>query len=350
MDLLRHMAVQYDLPWIIGGDFNEILNNEEKEGVPHSDQLIEMFLLASVECSLSDLGFVGNKFTWSNHRSAPYTVCCRLNKVCANSSWVKLHTESFVKHLRYTGSDHVPLLFHIHLPRSQLGETRRRPWRFEAQWIRRFECEDIIKDGWQSSAASDSFERLFHGVDACQMGLRLLMRGGLTNPKKRITELREQVDNLSKGDLTDSVKEELAWLRLELEHMYMDEELYWCQQCKNQWATEGDRNTHFFHAKALKRRRNNSIIGLMDSAGVWKEKMEEVEGIILEYFGSLFQTSSPDPAIIDEILAAVVPVVTLDMNQRLTAPLLSVEITHALYQMSPLKSLGADDFLTVFFS
>lgn len=35
----------------------------------------------------------------------------------------------------------------------------------------------------------------------------------------------------------------MAGMRSELEHLYMDEELFWRQRCKNQWAKEGDRNT-----------------------------------------------------------------------------------------------------------
>lgn len=31
-DLLRLLAGQYNLPWIVGGDYNEILSNEEKQG------------------------------------------------------------------------------------------------------------------------------------------------------------------------------------------------------------------------------------------------------------------------------------------------------------------------------
>lgn len=180
---------------------------------------------------------------------------------------------------------------------------------------------DIIREGWQSSSVSDSFDR---GVEACQLRLRQLIRGGSTNPMKRISEFCDQIDGLSKGALTDQVKEEIARLRLELEHLYMKDALFCRQRCKNKWARERDRNTRFFHAKASKRRRNNSITGLQNSAGVWKEKVEEVEGIILEYFGSLFQTSSPDPSIIDEV-------------------------THAISQLSPLKSPNSDGFPTVFF-
>lgn len=98
-----------------------------------------------------------------------------------------------------------------------------------------------------------------------------------------------------------------------------------------------------------KRWRNNSISGLYNSAGEWQEQGKEVEGIILEYFGSLFKTSNPDPVIIDEILETVVPAVTPDMNHRLTAPFSAVEVNFAISQFSPLKSLGPYGFPAVFF-
>lgn len=150
-----------------------------------------------------------------------------------------------------------------------------------------------------------------------------MIRGSI-NPRKRISEIRASMAELSRGELDDRAKEEMANLRLELEHLYMDEEIFWRQRGKNQWAKEGDRNTRFFHAKASKRKRNNSISGLFNGVGIWTEDMGEVEGIIQEYFGSLFQSSNPDSAVIDEILEAVVPVVTPEMNLCLNMPFSSV--------------------------
>lgn len=128
-------------------------------------------------------------------------------------------------------------------------------------------------------------------------------------------ELREKLDVLGQGIIDQQRKEEMGRCRRELEHLYMDEEIYWRQRCKNQWAKEGDRNTRFFHAKASKRRSNNKIPGLQNQFGEWKDKVEDIEQIIQEYFGTLFQISNPSTELIDEILQNVNPVVTPAMNQ-----------------------------------
>lgn len=122
--LLRHLATQSTLPWIVGEGYNEILSNEENEGgVARLDQLNEMFRLALMDCSLMDLSYEGDKFTWSNNKEAPYTVRCRLDMVCASSAWTTMFPNSFVEHLKYSASDHVPILFHTQRPAPIFGGT-----------------------------------------------------------------------------------------------------------------------------------------------------------------------------------------------------------------------------------
>lgn len=158
-DLLQQLAAHNDLPWVVGGDYNEVLSNNEKEGGnSRNDNLNEMFKLALVDCGLSDLGYVGENFTWTNNRAAPDTVRCRLDRICANASWTTIFPESFVEHLAYPGSDHIPILFHVHRSPLTVGGNRRRPWRFEAQWMSRSECEEIIREAWDSQSANDSVD------------------------------------------------------------------------------------------------------------------------------------------------------------------------------------------------
>lgn len=92
---------------------------------------------------------------------------------------------SFVEHLKYSVSDHVPILFHTQRPAPIFGGDRGRPWRFKARCIRREECEGIIRDSWKERGGGTTFERLFNGVEGCHMGLGLLTRGSGTSPHKR---------------------------------------------------------------------------------------------------------------------------------------------------------------------
>ena len=65
-DLIRGLYRQCSLPWLCGGDFNEILKSPEKSGGqlrPYGQ--MDQFREVLDECNLLDLGYSENKFTWS---------------------------------------------------------------------------------------------------------------------------------------------------------------------------------------------------------------------------------------------------------------------------------------------
>lgn len=58
------------MPWLLGGDFNTILSSSKKKGsVPADPRSMLDFLNFLIEVGLTDLGFEGSQFTWSNHQS-----------------------------------------------------------------------------------------------------------------------------------------------------------------------------------------------------------------------------------------------------------------------------------------
>ena len=72
-----------------------------------------------------------------------------------------------------------------------------------------------------------------------------------------------------------------------------------------------------------------------------------MEGIILKYYSNLFQSSQPTE--FAELIEAVVPKVSQEMNSSLTSELQGVEVFKALKQMYPLKSPGPDGMPPLFF-
>lgn len=228
-----------------------------------------------------------------------------------------------MEHLNFPGSDHVPIILRIHTRLGTRGRTKGRPWRFNAHWIRKEECEAVIREGWESAETPDYFESLFRGLEACQLGLRQWSHDIHNNPRTRIDKLKQQLSDLAMGEQTEQTRKEGEELRAKLEKVYSDDDIFWRQRSKISWAREGDRNTSFFHAAASARKSNNSIRGLFNPAGGWCEKEEEVEAIIMDYFGDLFQSSNPDMAIIDEVLEVMEARVTPEMNEQMTTPVLS---------------------------
>lgn len=67
--------------WLIFGDFNMIINSNEKLGVnPPNLNIIQMFRDTINVCNLNDLGFHVDIFTWANNHECDNShIKCRLD-------------------------------------------------------------------------------------------------------------------------------------------------------------------------------------------------------------------------------------------------------------------------------
>ena len=58
---LRSLALQSSLPWVVAGDFNEVLFHSEYEGVGQRSQAqLDSFREALDVCGLADIGHTGS--------------------------------------------------------------------------------------------------------------------------------------------------------------------------------------------------------------------------------------------------------------------------------------------------
>lgn len=90
------------LPWIVLGDFNEILYNFEKEGGrPRSQSQLQAFHDALSECGLSDMGYEGDMFTWQRGKIRE-----RLDRGVTNVAWNSVHPNAKLTNCEMRKSDH----------------------------------------------------------------------------------------------------------------------------------------------------------------------------------------------------------------------------------------------------
>jgi hypothetical protein len=126
------------------------------------------------------------------------------------------------------------------------------------------------------------------------------------------------------------------------------EETFWRQRSQVAWLKDGDQNTRYFHECASERKRKmNTIHGLLDSSNVWQDDPGEVESIAVEYFQQIYTSSNPSA--IDNVTQLVSPAVTPDMNVNLLLPFSSEEIKFTFFQMRPSKAPGPDGMTFFFF-
>ena len=93
-DNLKSVSDLHSFPWVMAGDFNEVLMGEDKlrgRSVNISRALRFQDCLDS--CRMIDIGFFGTRFTWSNQRPLMNLIQERIDRVFVNAEWNGLFPE-----------------------------------------------------------------------------------------------------------------------------------------------------------------------------------------------------------------------------------------------------------------
>lgn len=98
-ELIRRIREDAQGPLIVFGDFNEILNCNEKEGgIIRQDRDMAAFRDCLDDCGLRDLGYRGSTFTWSRGISPSTIIRERLDHFVACSGWQNIFHVFDVRH------------------------------------------------------------------------------------------------------------------------------------------------------------------------------------------------------------------------------------------------------------
>ncbi|KAL0451850.1 UNVERIFIED_CONTAM: hypothetical protein Slati_1163100 [Sesamum latifolium] len=209
--ILKTMSRQSDAPWMCAGDFNEILYQHEKMRPPRLLWQITDFRQALEYCSLSDLGYSGSKFTWC--RQAPEMVRARLDRACANPTWVAKFSGYKVTHIPSCQSDHQMLMVDVNIPENRCHGTCSHHFRFDSRWIRSKDCRRAIEESWTQGVAGGAHEVLWKIIQRCRVDLLKWNRTEFEQPKREIKMLEERFVQLEASQLTMEVSRELQEFR-----------------------------------------------------------------------------------------------------------------------------------------
>ncbi|PNT71298.1 hypothetical protein BRADI_2g25978v3, partial [Brachypodium distachyon] len=98
-------------PWVVVGDFNQIVNPEDKSNLRLHRGLMARFHRLLADLDLKELYLAGRRFTWSNERQNPTLE--RLDRVLSSVDWEALLPNAYLSALSTATSDHCPLLLDL---------------------------------------------------------------------------------------------------------------------------------------------------------------------------------------------------------------------------------------------
>jgi hypothetical protein len=145
--LLKYLRNHPPAPWLCMGDYNEIINNSEKWGAAtRRESQMEEFRDMVEYCQLSDLGFIGLKFTWTNGRGSAKFTKERLDRVMGNLEWCNLFRNCEVHIMETRSSNHKPMV--VKLDEENRKNCARGAFRFEANWVLEEDYHEVVREAW----------------------------------------------------------------------------------------------------------------------------------------------------------------------------------------------------------
>jgi hypothetical protein len=342
---LIHVASLHNLPWLLAGDFNEVLSSEEKfGGLPIKLRRSELFHSCLNDCGMIDLGFHGPRFTWSNLRNVGNLIQERLDRGFANASWRDAFPEASVHHLTRTHSDHCPVLICLEKPPCL---ALPKPFIFQPVWLSHPSFPELISHSWDLVLSLDM--NIANFISAVAKWNREVFGNILWKKKNLIARLRGIQISLSTRPNTFLVNMERS-LRSDYLVVLQQEEEFWSCKSRYNWLIQGDRNTAFFHLSTLVRRKRNRIFSLKDDMGNWIHLEAEIAHLVRQGFISLFCTSKGSAPRRHWDIPSWNASITDEESTILANPVSAEEVKTALWSMKPFKAPGSDGLHAGFFS
>ena len=153
-DLMKFLRKEYDIPWLIAGDFNEILDASEQFGGNVREEWKMDGSRDAVEiCKLCDLGYSGLPFTWDNRQQGRDNIKVRLDRAMVDETFMELFDNTGVQHIQTTESDHCALSIVIKQSEWIDSNAMERPFRFENAWTRHETYDRTVEESWLDGAS-----------------------------------------------------------------------------------------------------------------------------------------------------------------------------------------------------
>lgn len=336
-----------ELPWVVGGEFNVVLHEDEKTGGrPVHPPEYDDFAFCVNSYGLFDLAYKGSPFTWWNGRPNEKCIFKRLNRIFVNLPFQNLFPNIEVEHLIRTGSDHAPLLMSCGQEAMQFVKY----FKFLNFWTKHDSFKQVVKQNWWADFTGDPFLMFKQKLKRVKAALALWSKATFGDIFKQLA-IREDIvrvkEILFEEEPTIQNRIVLQQAHAELKRYLSIEEQYWKQKAGMSWFAEGDRNTRFFHNHVNGKRQKFNLKRIQDTDSNWLETHELVANTAVDFFSNQF-TQIGDTTDY-EILNNVPAIVTLEQNLELCKYPIIGEVKDAVFALSGDSASGPDGFTGLFY-
>lgn len=237
----------WELPWCIGGNFNEVLYLGERNRAKRRTQGMDMFCDFVDRYELHNLTIQGTRFTWSNFQDNP--MMSKLDRFLVSGEWEEYFSLVKVSVLPRTGSDYKPLL--LRGGEDGVNRTGAFPFRFQNMWLLQPGFVEMIRNWWgELEVWGPSGQRFRLKLKGIKDKLRRWNKEVFGNIESRKAVCLEETLRWDKKEEIEDLVEEKSLARKEsrseFDRVLAMDEVMQRQNSRVQWLKAGDNNTKFF--------------------------------------------------------------------------------------------------------
>ncbi|KAL0294820.1 UNVERIFIED_CONTAM: putative mitochondrial protein [Sesamum angustifolium] len=338
-----------DEPWIVGGDFNTVLDMSEVCG---SSADIHLAMTEFRDCLL-DTGLIhlpvqGERFSWHNCSEGDRSLWKRLDRLLVNDAWLSQWPNSHYHCLNARTSDHSPLVI-----RGDTATHTVSMFRFDNYLTMSSDFTPSVQNIWRHRIEGTAMYAVTRKLRALKPVFRSLRRkkGDLSLNVKLAAEFLGKVQQLLEGDRHNAFLIRLEkCCKLVFFRATKLEQNMLQQRAKIQWLKGGDQCSRIFFRKVAMRRAAKRVFQITNEAGrILTEQDEVVDEFVSFYQRLLGGERRREFLDLRYLRPWARHVVTPDECMELVQLVTREEIKDAFFDIAEDKAPGPDGYSSGFY-
>ncbi|XP_062077369.1 uncharacterized protein LOC133782170 [Humulus lupulus] len=203
-------------PWVVLGDFNDILNRDERIGDRARHSLNNEFINCVSGCQLEDVKYSGNFYTWSNKQQGSDKIYSKIDRVMANQAWMEKFTNAEAIFLNEGIFDHTPAVLTVH---SDIPSGKK-PFKYFRMWSSHPQHHQEVSRVWHQMVKGTKMYQVVSKLKNLKPIFKELNKRGFSEIHMAYMQAKEKLNDCQNKMHRDPLNVVLQYQELEARKHY----------------------------------------------------------------------------------------------------------------------------------